>query len=120
MSQDYDSGAGVGVLIRAKDAEEGRIGSSFKQSLTLLAVNILNKSTLFEAFEGDVFRSPPANLKGCGSRTVATIKMELFDQVILCLGILKRNTIVLVAGARALCGVWPICKKMIYCIGKID
>ena len=55
----------------------------------------------FEGFESDVFLTPfpHANLKGRRSRTT---KMELFDQVTSCLGILERKTIVLVAEARSL------------------
>ena len=49
--------------------------------------------------------SPYANLKSPGSRDTVTTKMERFDQVSLCLSILKRKAIVLVAEARALYGV---------------
>ena len=75
------------------------MGNSFMQSLALkyfLAVKILS-----------VFCRPfsHANLNDPGSRATAATKMELFDQVTLCVGILKTNTIVLVAEARALYGV---------------
>ena len=58
----------------------------------------------FEGFEGDVsFRSSPhANLNGPGSMATVATKMERFDQVNLCLGILKRKAIVLVAKTLAL------------------
>ena len=46
-----------------------------------------------------------ANLNDPGSRATATSKMELFDQVTLCVGILETKTIVLVTEARALYGV---------------
>ena len=70
------------------------MGNSLMESLTLkhlLAVYITSKYTAFEEFEGDVYcrPSPQANLKGCGSRT--TTKMELFDQVTLCLSTLERK-----------------------------
>ena len=69
------------------------------ESLTLkyfLAVRILS-----------VFCRPfsHANLNDPGSRAIATTKMELFDQVTLCVGILETKTIVLVTEARALYGV---------------
>ena len=73
------------------------MGNSFMQSLTLkhfLAVNILS-----------VFCRPfsHANLNDPGSRATTTTRMELFDQVTLCVGILETKTIV--AEARALYGV---------------
>ena len=43
-----------------------------------------------------------ADLRGHGFRPSATIKMELFDQVPLYLGVLKRKTIVLVTEANNL------------------
>ena len=46
-----------------------------------------------------------ANLNDPGSRATATSKMELFDQVTLCVGISETKTIILVAEARALCRV---------------
>ena len=87
------------------------MGNRFMQSLTLkrpLAVNnILSKSAAFEGFEEDVFlrTSPYANLIGPKSRTTVTTKMELFDQTTLCLSILERKSIVLVALPRVLYGV---------------
>ena len=76
-----------------------RMGNSFMQSLSLkhfLAVKILS-----------VFCRPfsHANLNDPGSRATATTKMELFNQVTLCVGILETKTIVLIAKARALYGV---------------
>ena len=74
------------------------MGNSFMQSLALkyfLAVKILS-----------VFCRPfsHANLNDPGSRaTTTTTRMELFDQVTLCVGILETKTIV--AEARALYGV---------------
>ena len=65
----------------------------------------INKPSLplFEGFEEEVFfrPSPHANLKGPESRTAVTAKMEFFDQVTLCLGILEMQTNALVAEARA-------------------
>ena len=61
---------------------------------------------LFEGFEGEVFfrPSPHADLKGPESGATATTKMEYFDQVTLCLGILEMQTKALAAEARALYG----------------
>ena len=75
------------------------MGNSFMESLALkyfLAVKILS-----------VFCRPfsHANLNDPGSRATATTKMELFDQVALCVGILETKTIVLVAEASSLYGV---------------
>ena len=75
------------------------MGNSFMQSLALkhfLAVKIL--SVFCRLFSH-------ANLNDPGSRATATTKMELFDQVTLCLGILETKTIILVAETRALYGV---------------
>ena len=59
----------------------------------LLTVNIISTFTAFEEFEGDAsFRTfPHANSTGRGSRTSATTKMELFEQVALDLGILQKE-----------------------------
>ena len=75
-----------------------RMGNSKMQSL------ILNKSAALK--DSNVFfrPSPHANLRGTESRATATNKMEFFDHVTLCLGILERNTNALVAEARALYG----------------
>ena len=75
-----------------------RMGNSNMQSL------ILGKSAAFEGFEGDVFfrSSPHANLKAPESKVIITTKMEFFDQVTLCLGLLERKTNALVAEARPL------------------
>ena len=80
---------------------------AFKQ---LPAVNILSQSIAFEGFEKDIFfrPSPHANLKGHGSKTTATSKIEpcvtlylATYEVTMCMGILERKTILLVAEARA-------------------
>ena len=65
--------------------------------------------SFFEGFEGEVFSrpSPHANLKGPESGATATTKMEFFDQVTLCLGILEMQTNGLIAEARALYREWP-------------
>ena len=83
------------------------------QSLTLknfLGVNISVGLPLFEGSEGDIFvrSSPYANLKGPEFRATVTTKMGRFDQVNLCLGVLEREDIALVAEARTLCGLWPL------------
>ena len=61
---------------------------------------------LFEGFEEEVFFRPSlhANLKGPESGANVATKMEFFDQVTLCLGILEMQTNALVAEARALYG----------------
>ena len=61
---------------------------------------------LFEGFEGEIFfrPSPHANLKGTESGATVTTKMEFFDQVTICLGILEMQTNALVAEARDLYG----------------
>ena len=66
-----------------------------------------NKSAnllLFEGFEAEIFfrPSPHANLKGTESGATVTTKMEFFDQVALCVGILEMQANALVAEARAL------------------
>ena len=82
------------------------MGNSILRSLTLRdqLVNILNKPTVFERFEEDVFYRPSVNqdLKGRGSKTIATTKMEPFEQVTMCFGILERKTIAMVDEARSL------------------
>ena len=73
--------------------------NSFMQSLALkyfLAVKIL--SVFCRSFSH-------ANLNDPVSRATTTTRIELFDQVTLCVGILETKTIALVAEARALYGV---------------
>ena len=80
---------------------------AFKQFRQLISsVNL----PLFEGFEKDIFfqPSPHANLKGHGSNTTATSKIEpcvtlylVTYEVTMCMGILERKTILLVAKARA-------------------
>ena len=62
---------------------------------------------LFERLEGDEFfgSSPHENLKDPGSKATVTTKIERFDQVTVCLGILERKAIVLMAEVRASYGV---------------
>ena len=96
----------MSTLINKADYGCWRKENSFMQSLPSSTPWKLISSIIlpsFEGFEGDVFFRPfpHANLIGRGSTATATIKMELFDQVTLCLGILKKKTIVLVAEARA-------------------
>ena len=83
-----------------------RIGNTLMQSLTLKYLFSVSLP-LFERFQGDAFVRPflHANLKDRGFRITASTNMELFNQVILCLDILERKTIVLVAEARVLYGV---------------
>ena len=60
---------------------------------------------LFQGFEKVFFRpSPHVNLKDLESETNVTAKMEFFDQVSLCCGILEMQSNILVAEARALYG----------------
>ena len=75
-----------------------RLGNSKMYSLILVSL------PLFEGFEEDIFfwPSPHAILKGPKFRATAKTKMEFFDQVSLCLGILERSTNVLVAEAITL------------------
>ena len=83
--------------IQVKDFGEQETGS-FWQIICLVTL------PLFGGFQGNVFSrsSPHVNLVDCGSRTTATTKMELFNKVTLCLGILERKVIVLVAEAKVL------------------
>ena len=92
------------------------MGNTFMKSLTLKhfwqlipSVNLL----LFKGFEGDIFfrSSPHTNLKGPRSRGTTTTKMELFDQVTLCLGTLESKTIILEAETRAFYVVQPFSKR---------
>ena len=77
-----------------------RLGNSKIESL------IFSNLLLFEGFEWDIFfrPSPHANLKGPWSGASAKTKMEFFDQVSLCLGILEKSTNVMVAEAVTWCG----------------
>ena len=76
-----------------------KMGNSNMQSL------ILNKPAAFwRIWRRSLLQtfSPHAHLKGPESEATVTTKMEFFDQVISCLGILEMQTNALVAEARDL------------------
>ena len=94
------------TLIYKAGYGRSRIRNTFMQSFTLKHLFSVSLP-LFERFQGDAFVRPfpHANLKDRGFRITASTNMGLFNQVTLCLDILEKKTIVLVAEARVLYGV---------------
>ena len=88
------------TLINKTGYELWRLGKIFMQSLTFkffLSVFFLSKSTIFWRIWNRCLFSTFSSCKLDGAT-----KIELFGQATVCLGILERKTIVLVAKVRAL------------------